>query len=237
MSARLVNVDRETPMMLPPSLKDWVAEDDMVHFVLEAVEGMHLPQLKLNRRGSGSAQYPPQMMLALLIYCYANGIFSSRKIERATWRDVSVRYLTGDTHPDHDMICSFRKDNSKAIQEAFRQLLLLAHELKVVKLGTISVDGTQIKANASKHKNVRYERAGALEKQLEADIAELMSEAEAADEAGDEEDDRLPRELARREALREKMAQARRDMEERAHREEAERQEREQRNWKSRRKR
>ena len=83
MSTRFVNVDRNTPMLLPPDLRDWIPQDDMVHFVIEAVEGMSLPTLKINPRGSGSAQYPPKMMLALLIYCYANGIFSSRRIERA----------------------------------------------------------------------------------------------------------------------------------------------------------
>ena len=93
-------------MLLPPDLREWVAEDDMVHFVIEAVEGMRLSTLKINHRGTGSEQFPPKMMLALLIYCYANGIFSSRRMERATYRDVAVRYLTADTHPDHDTICS-----------------------------------------------------------------------------------------------------------------------------------
>ena len=101
MAARLVNIDRDTPMLLPPDLRQWVPDDDMVHFVIEAVNAMKLASLKVNRRGTGSAQYPPKMMLALLIYCYANGIFSSRRIERATWRDLAVRYLTADTHPDH----------------------------------------------------------------------------------------------------------------------------------------
>jgi transposase len=97
MSARFVNVDRDTPMLFPPSLQEWVDANDMVHFVIESVDAMELPELKVNRRGSGHAQYPPRMMLALLIYCYAHGIMSSRKIERATWRDIPVRFLTGDT--------------------------------------------------------------------------------------------------------------------------------------------
>jgi len=94
MVTRFVTVDRDTPMLLPPDLREWVPEDDMVYFVIEAVAGMNLPTLKINRRGSGSEQYPPKMMLQLLIYCYANGIFSSRRIERATYRDVAVRFLT-----------------------------------------------------------------------------------------------------------------------------------------------
>ena len=95
MAENLVNVDRDTPMLLPADLRQWVPEDDLVHFVINAVETMKLPALNVNERGSGSKQYPPRVMLALLIYCYANGIFGSRRIERATYRDIAVRYLTG----------------------------------------------------------------------------------------------------------------------------------------------
>jgi len=156
MATRFVNVDKNTPMLLPPDLRDWVPQEDMVHFVIEAVEGMRLNTLKVNRRGSGSQQYPPKMMLGLLIYCYANGIFSSRRIERATYRDVAVRYLTGDTHPDHDTICTFRRENFEAVGEAFLQVLQLAGEIGVLKVGTVSIDGTHILANASRDKNVRF---------------------------------------------------------------------------------
>ena len=142
----------------------------MVHFVIEAVEGMHLRNLRVNRHGSWSEQYPPKMMLTLLLYCYANGIFSSRRIERAakprfkpaaraTYRDIAVRFLTADTHPDHDTICALRRANFEAMAEAFLQVLYLARSMGVLKVGTISVDGTHIKANASKDKNVRYDRA------------------------------------------------------------------------------
>jgi transposase len=156
-------------MLLPPDLREWVPEDDMVHFVVEAVEGMNLPTLKINRRGSGSEQYPPKMMLALLIYCYANGIFSSRRIERATYRDIAVRFLNGDTHPDHDTVRAFRRKNFEAVSGAFLQVLQLARALRVLKIGTVSVDGTHIKANASKDQNVRYDRAGELDQQLQPD--------------------------------------------------------------------
>lgn len=91
--------------------------------------------LKVNRRGTGSEQYPPKMMLALLIYCYANGIFSSRRIERATRRDVSVRYLTANTHPDHDTICKFRRENFETISQAFLEVLKLAKVMGVLKVG------------------------------------------------------------------------------------------------------
>ena len=101
MAARFINIDRQTPLLLPPDMRDWVAEDDLVHFVIEAVERLPLSTFAVNHRGSGDAQFPPAMMLALLIYCYANGVFGSRRIERATYRDVAVRYLCADTHPDH----------------------------------------------------------------------------------------------------------------------------------------
>jgi len=107
----------------------------MVHFVIEAVEGMPLHNLQVNRHGSGSEQYPPKMMLTLLIYCYANGIFSSRRIERATYRDIAVRFLTADTHPDHDTICAFPVSRTfEAMAEAFLQVLTLARSMRVLKV-------------------------------------------------------------------------------------------------------
>ncbi len=107
------------PMLFPPDLRDWVPEDDLVHFVIEAVEQMPAAAFHVNHRGTGLQQYSPRMMLALLIYCYANGVFSNRRIERTTYRDIGVRYLSADTHPDHDTICSFRRRNKKAFCEAF----------------------------------------------------------------------------------------------------------------------
>lgn len=216
MSAKYIRIDRQSRMLLPPDLRDWVPEDDMVHFVIEAVEGMPRRQFKVNRRGTGSAQYPPRMVLALLIYCYANGIFSSRRIEAATYRDIAVRYLTANTHPDHSTICAFRQGNMAAIHEAFLHVLRLAREMKILKVGTISVDGTQVQANASKYKNVSYDRAAQLDKQLEMDIAALLKEAEAADAADDSQGRGLPQEIARREKLRAKMKQAREQLEARA---------------------
>lgn len=216
MATKFVNVDRNTPMLLPPDLRDWVGEDDLVHFVIEAVEAVKLWQFHLNERGSGSAQYPPRMMLALLIYCYANGVFGSRRIERLTYRDVAVRYLTGDTHPDHDTICTFRRTNLEAISNCFLEVLKLARELKLLKVGTISIDGTHIRANASKDKNLTYERAQELEKQLQADIAELMKQAEAADNTENEDGQKLPEQIARREALKHKIGKARKKLEEQA---------------------
>jgi len=215
MAARFVNVDRNTPMLLPPDLRDWIGEDDLVHFVIEAVDRLPLEIFQINHRGSGDEQFPPHMMLALLIYCYANSIFSSRKIERATYRDISVRYLTADTHPDHDTICTFRRNNFAAISEAFVDVLELAKELKLLKLGNIALDGTHIKANASIDKNVTYERAVEIREQLTLDIAELMNEAEKADQK-DNDSQKLPDEIARREKLINKMDGAIEELKKRA---------------------
>ena len=204
MALRLKHADRNTPLLLPPDLRDWVGEDDLVHFVIQAVERLPLTTFALNHKGSGDEQYSPHTLLALLIYCYANGVFSSRRIERATYRDVAVRYLTGDTHPDHDTICAFRRNNLEAIATAFVNVLELAKELQLLSLGVVSLDGTHLKANASKDKNVTYQRAGELRTQLRQDVQALLQQAESADRQ-DQDPQRLPKEIARREKLLQKM--------------------------------
>ena len=143
-------------------------------------------------------------MLTLLIYCYANGIFSSRRIERATYRDIGVRFVAANLHPDHDTIAVFRRTNTAAIEAAFLQVLLLARESGLLRLGTVSIDGTKIDANASKIRSVRYDRAQALRAKLAADIAALTAQADAAD-AADQDPQALPEELARRGALKAKL--------------------------------
>ncbi|MGH6917640.1 MAG: transposase [Geminicoccaceae bacterium] len=204
-----VECEREQAFLLPPDLRDWIPEDDLAHFVIEAVERVALGAFKVNDRGTGSAQYHPRMMLALLIYCYANGIFSRRRIERATHRDIGVRYVAANRHPDHDTIATFRRENFAAVAESFLQVLLLAKELKLLKLGVVSVDGSKFDANASKHRAVTYQRAGELVAQLRLEIADLLGRAEAADASGEEDPQALPKEIARREALRAKLDAAR----------------------------
>ena len=211
--SKFIGCDRDQVFLLPPDLRDWIPEDDLAHFVIEAVERVEMSAFKVNHRGTGSAQYHPRMMLALLIYCYANGIFSSRRIERATYRDIGVRFVAANVHPDHDTIATFRRENFSAVSESFLHVLLLARELKLLKVGLVSVDGTKIEANASKHRSVRYDRAGELVEQLELEIAELMARAVAADGPGEEDPQALPRELARREALRDQLDAARRRLE------------------------
>ena len=144
---------------------------------------MDLRQVKVNERGTGSEQYPPRMLLALLLYCYATGLFSSRRIEQATYDSVPVRMICGDTHPDHDTICTFRRENQALLQETFVRVLELAQALKFLQVGqiTVAVDGTKVLANASKHAAVSYEHAGKTIEQLDLEVKELLAKAEQAD--------------------------------------------------------
>lgn len=208
--------DRGQQLLLPYDLREWIPEDDFVHFVIGAVEQLPVESFEVNERGTGSAQYHPHLMLSLLIYCYANGLFGSRRIERATHRDIAVRYICANTHPDHDTICKFRRENYEAFSEAFLHVLQLAREMGLLRVGAISVDSTKLKANASKAKNVRYDRAGELEEQLRSDIAGLLARAEAEDSADEADPQVLPEEISRREKLLEKMRRARANIEARS---------------------
>lgn len=196
--------DRDQPFLLPPDLKDWLPEDDVAHFIVAAVDRVRLGAFHTNPQAGGKPQYHPRLMLALLIYSYANGIFSSRRIERATFRDIGARYIAANTHPDHDTIATFRRVNKEAFEAAFLEVLLVARETGLLQLGTVSIDGTKIDANASKIRSVRYDRAQVLRAKLAADIAELTAKAERAD-AEDVDPQALPTEIARREALKAKL--------------------------------
>ena len=139
MVVRFVNIDHDTPMLLPPDLRDWVPPDHIVHFIMDAVVALDLSRARVNHLGTGSAQYPPSMMLGLLIYCYATGTFSSRRIETLTFENVAVRFLSGNTHPDHDSICKFRRENKDLLSDAFHQVLELAARASVLRVGDITV--------------------------------------------------------------------------------------------------
>jgi transposase len=217
MSAQFVMIDRETPMLLPPDLRDWIPENGMVHFIVEAVDTLDIQKFSVNDRGSGSAQYPPSVLLSLLIYCYATGRFSSRVIEQATWYDVAVRYICGgDKHPDHDTICTFRTRNREAFKEAFVKVLMLAQELGYLKkVGGVAVDGSKIQANASKHAAVSYKRAEQMIQQLELEIEQLTRKAEEADSVPLDTGLSLPEEIRRREDRTAKLKEARTVIEER----------------------
>ncbi len=203
--ARFIPSDRDQPFLMPPDLRDWVPQDDLVHFIIAAVNRVSMSAFKVNTRGSGSAQYEPRMMVALLVYCYSQGVMSSRRIEKATHYDVRVRLVAANTHPDHDTIATFRRDNGPAFAVAFHEVLQLAMELKILKVGTISVDGSKFNANANIHKSVRYDRAVALREQLRLEIDDLLKQAEKADATPDVDPQILPKEIARRQDLQAKM--------------------------------
>jgi transposase len=218
MATRFVVIDRDTPLLLPPNLRDWVPADHLVHFILDAVDALDLRQVKVNTRGTGSEQYPPPMLLGLLIYSYATGTFSSRRIEQSTYDSVPVRLLTADTHPDHDTLCTFRRENPALLTESFVKVLQLAQQLKVLKFGqlTVAVDGTKVLANASKHNAVSYERAGELSAQLELEVQQLLAKAEQADATPLQDGLTIPEEITRRQERQAALAQARAEIEARA---------------------
>jgi transposase len=170
-----------------------------------AVDRVPLGAFAVRPIPGGKAQYHPRLLLALLIYCYANGIFSSRRIERATHRDLGVRYVAANLHPDHDTIAAFRRANRAAFEAAFLQVLPLARESGLLRLGTVAIDGTKLDADASKIRSVRYDRAQELRAKLSTDIAELTARAEKADAEAQPDPQALPAEIARREALKVKL--------------------------------
>ena len=218
MAARFVTIDRDTQLLLPPDMREWVPENHLSQFILDATEEMAMTGVKVNHRGSGSEQYPPAMLLALLIYSYCNGIFSSRAIERATYDSVATRVLCGDTHPDHDTICTFRRENGVLLEKAFSSVLEMAARLGVMKVGgvTVAIDGTKILANASKHAAVSYEKAGEQMRELDLEITALLKKAEEADSKPLEDGLTVSGEVARREERKAKLKVARAEMEARA---------------------
>ena len=201
MATRLKNLDRDTPMLLPPDLRDWMRDDHIVYFLIDAVDRLPAEYFCTNQRGTGDEQYPPRMMLTLLIYCYATGRFSSRVIENATHEDVAVRYICGgDLHPDHDTICTFRRKNRTLFEKAFVEVLLMAQESAgLKKVGTVSIDGTKIKANASKHSAVSYKHAGEQIELLRKEVKQLTAKAEQVDTVPLDDGLSIPDEIVRRE--------------------------------------
>ena len=204
--------------LLPPSLQEWLPEDHLARFVVDIVKSLDLKELEEVYAGCGSPAYHPATLLALLFYGYATGVFSSRKIETATYDSVAFRFIAANQHPDHSTISEFRKRFLPQLEAFFVQILAIAHAMGLLKLGTISLDGTKVKANASKHKALSWDHANKLEKQLKAEVEQLMQMANKADE--DEEDVpdemNIPEELTRREERLERIAQAKAEIEARA---------------------
>jgi transposase len=197
--ARFVAVDRDTEFMFPPSVQEWLPKDHLARFVVDVVEQLDLSGLEQSYAGRGSDAHHPAMLVALLLYGYATGTFSSRALERASYDSIAFRYVTANTHPDHDTINSFRKRFLKQIEAIFVQVLGYAREMGLLKLGTVSLDGTKVHANASRHSAMSYGHAKQLEAKLKAEVAELMRRAEAANAKDLPEGLNLPEELSRRE--------------------------------------
>jgi len=207
-------IDRQTGFLLPPSVDEWLPEKHLARFVVEVIDGLDLSVMRGSYRNSGSASYPPSLLLGILVYGYATGVFSSRKLERATYDSVAFRFIAANQHPDHDTIAAFRRRFLQEIEGLFVQVLAVAREMGVLKMGTVALDGTKIHANASRHSALSYEHAGKIEAQLK--VAELLAKAEAADRSDLPDGLSIPDELARREERLAKLAEARATIEARA---------------------
>ena len=208
-------VDRETGFLLPPSVDDWLPERHLARFVVEVIERLDLSAMVKSYRGSGSASYHPSVLLGLLVYGYATGVFSSRKLERATYDSVAFRFIAANDHPDHDTIATFRRRFLEEIEGRFVEVLVLAREMGLLKLGTVALDGTKIHAHASRHSALSYEHASKIEAQLKGEVAELLVLAEAADQADVPDGLSVPEELARRKDRLARLAEAKAKIEDR----------------------
>jgi transposase len=206
-------------------LQDWLPEGHLARFVGEVVEALDLSGIYATYEegdGRGLAAYDPRMMVRVLIYGYSRGVASSRRIERATHEDVAFRYLAADQHPDDDTVAGFRQEHLAALWQLFVQVLQLCQRAGLVKLGHVALDGTKIKANASKHKAMSYERMEKAEKELEAEVQELLAEAARVDAEEDgkygkgKRGDELPKERARRESRLAKIREAKAALEQEA---------------------
>ncbi len=211
-------------LLLPPSLHDWLPERHLARFVAEVVETLDLQAIyrSYDGDGRGLAAYEPMMMVRVLLYGYCLGVVSSRKIERASYEDVGFRFLSADAHPDHDTIAAFRARHLSALAALFVQALRLCEKAGLVKLGHVAIDGTKIKANASKHKAMSYARMTETEARLQQEVEALLRRAAEVDAAEDaqygpgERGDELPAELARREVRVAKIREAKAALEQEA---------------------
>jgi transposase len=209
-------INRDMDFLMPPSVDDWLPERHLARFVVEVIEGLDLRALSGSYRGSGEASYPPPLLLGLIIYGYATGVFSSRRLERATYDSVAFRFVAANQHPDHDTIATFRRRFLPTIEKLFVQVLGVAREMGVLKLGTVALDGTKIHANASRHSALSYEHATKIEAQLKGEVVDLLGRAEAADRADVPDGMSIPEELARREKRLAEIARAKAVIEARA---------------------
>ena len=225
--SRFVQADRHTAYLLPPSIDEWLPETHLARFVVEVIEQLDLGELIGQYAGRGWAAHHPAVLLGLLIYGYASGVHSSRKIERATYDSLAFRFVAANTHPDHDTLATFRRRFLPQVEALFVQVLLLAREMKLLKLGQVALDGTKIGANASKHKALSWAHAERIEAQLRQEVQGLLALAEQADGSALPDGLDVPAEIARRETRLAAIAQAKAKIEQRAQ----ERQRREQQDY------
>jgi transposase len=211
-------------LLLPPSLRDWLPEDHLAYFVSDVVDNLDLSAMDAvyGAEQRGQPPYDPLMMTKILVYGYCIGVFSSRRIERRLVEDIAFRVLAADNQPNFRTISDFRKIHLKTLAGLFEQVLKIALEAGAMKVGRVALDGTKVKANASKHKAMSHDRMLEKEKQLKAEVQQLLEQAEAADAEEDarhgkhRRGDELPAELARRETRLQKIREAKRALAARA---------------------
>ncbi len=197
--SNFILTDRKTDYLLPPSVDDWLTQDHLARFVVEVIDGLDLSNLTRQYAGRGSKAHHPATLLAILVYGYCTGVFSSRKLEMATHDSVAFRYIAAGSHPDHDTLATFRRRFIDELAGLFVQVLEMATEMKLLKLGTVCLDGTKIHANASRHSALSHGHIVKLEAQLKQEVQELLALAEAADTANIPDGMSLPKELKLRE--------------------------------------
>jgi len=216
MSVKFRSVDRTTAYLLPPSVDEWLPEGHLARFVADVVSQLDTSAIENCYSGRGSVAWHPKMLISLLFYGYATGIFSSRKLERSTHDSVAFRYLCANHHPDHDSIATFRRRFLPELESLFVQILHVGREMELVKLGNVSLDGTKMKANASKHKALSWAYACKLEAQFESEVKELMRRANEADASDLPDGFSIPEELEIREKRLTAIRDAKAKIEERA---------------------
>jgi len=212
-------------LLLPPSLRDWLPENHLAYFVSDVADNLDLSGMDAvyGNEKRGQPPYDPLMMTKVLLYGYCVGVFSSRRIERRLVEDIAFRVLAAGNQPNFRTISDFRKIHLVTLEGLFEQVLKIALEAGAMKVGRVAVDGTKVKANASRHKAMSYDRMLEKEKQLKAEVKQLLAQAEAADAAEDQQygkdrrGDELPAELQRRETRIRKIQEAKRAIERRAH--------------------
>ena len=225
MSKRFRTCSLEQPFLLPPSLQEWLPEHHLARFVADVAAQLDLSEIYAHYQrqdGRGLAAYHPEMLTRLLLYAYAVGEPSSRRIEQATYDDVAFRYLAADQHPDHDTIASFRQQHLESLGRLFVQTLRLCQKAGLVKLGHVAIDGTKLEANASRRRSMSYAQLGEQERYWKEKVDEMLRRAAEADEAEDrrwgqgQPADPLPAELARAQSRLERLQQAKRELEQEA---------------------